>query len=586
MADYVINTNTMGFYKFNSSSPWNTNSIVDNPGITLQGFTRTTDPSSNWGLPTTDIDPNDISIYKPIYKSRPSSLKISESNGISFTVDPRMLTTEFWFYPKRGTNTSNPNAAGYTSLNNFKTKQFSNPFLFTLDTSHLFRDSYYGLENYSYARTYTGANDNTGDTNFYYWFPIFLNLGYCCYQQQFVLECRYGMINSPGYNVSMVQNWREKNNCPPNRWYHIAITQQQFSNNSARICWFINGNKISTFDINIIDYNLSQYKGNGGYKFYYHPNLKMELNEIISIGNRCTWQTHGQYAYQYYGDSIQYINVPNPKPGFQDVIIDNLVVSRDIVYTNDFIPPGFSGIQLLNINDKVYGYDKSSFNFTLMADNWSSRTDEYKRSVVNQVGYCDITIDDIKSVSNPNNDATIEVYKDNSSNTTCELVNNSYEETIIPSTLINLNSFKAPEASVESIKFDYNISDNSYIKVLFTNNLSEYKTFDFINNQWVTTNITNISTDGIPIDQVQNIPKENLEELGINFAIAYFMHLEPYGTDCSITDLNMDISLQYGWKHCNMNTSTYEYPIESRLRIIFSEEGAYKINYLDKKGVV
>ena len=43
----------------------------------------------------------------------------------------------------------------------------------------------------------------------------------------------------------------------------------------------------------------------------------------------------------------------------------------------------------------------------------------------------------------------------------------------------------------------------------------------------------------------------------------------------------MNISLQYGWKHCNINTSTYEYPIESRLRIIFSEEGAYKINYLD-----
>ena len=121
----------------------------------------------------------------------------------------------------------------------------------------------------------------------------------------------------------------------------------------------------------------------------------------------------------------------------------------------------------------------------------------------------------------------------------------------------------------------------SYIKILFTNDLSEYKTFNFINNQWIITNIKDISTDGIPIDQVQNIPKENLEELGINLAIAYFIYLEPYGSDCSINDLNMDISLQYGWKHCNINTSTYEYPIESRLRIIFSEEGAYKINYLD-----
>ena len=70
--------------------------------------------------------------------------------------------------------------------------------------------------------------------------------------------------------------------------------------------------------------------------------------------------------------------------------------------------------------------------------------------------------------------------------------------------------------------------------------------------------------------------------LGDSFAFAYFLHLEPYESNCSINKLDISISLIYGWEHQNQSKANYEYPILSQLRVVFYEDGDFKVNYMDK----
>ena len=96
-------------------------------------------------------------------------------------------------------------------------------------------------------------------------------------------------------------------------------------------------------------------------------------------------------------------------------------------------------------------------------------------------------------------------------------------------------------------------------------------------------NIEDISSQGIPIGKVQDIPEESLVILGDKFALAYFLHLEPYDeNDCSIQKLVIELSIGYGWKHCNQTKANYEYPIINKMKVTFLEDGEFKINYMDK----
>jgi hypothetical protein len=158
-----------------------------------------------------------------------------------------------------------------------------------------------------------------------------------------------------------------------------------------------------------------------------------------------------------------------------------------------------------------------------------------------------------------------------------------YEATIEPKVLLQA----APsESIVKNIKFDHSLSDDSYIKVLFcksiVSGIPQYETYDFTLNQWKTCNISDISILGIDIDKVKDIPEIDLLAIGNEFSFAYFLHLEPYGSSCSIENLNVEISLSYGWQHCNINKATYEYPMLNKLTVKFMEEGDFKVNYMDK----
>ena len=563
MPGYVLNSDTLGFYKFSSNDSWNKNSMI-NSSINIEGFKRIKDSSSNWGV-TQAYTPGFI---KSIHKSRPSAILLKEYTGINVTQNSATsMTTEFWFYAKKGTNNSIPANYNiyYTPL---FTASLSNPFLFALDMYPNYTDPIWPkIEKLYWTVTYSGGhpNDQSSNTNYHYKFPVFINLGYCAVRNIFGFAVINSMLTSSG-GTGLNQQSYTKNYCPPNRWYHIAITQQQTGLYSGTICLFINGIKCCEKTVSSGVGSTSRTKS-GKYRDYLYAQLDMSLANSITIGNRCAYKPYGVYAYN------------SSEQGFQDVIIDDLRITKGILYTGDFTPPGMTGYQLAYVNDDVYGYD-DTYQFVKIASGWDAKTPAQKQSIINTMGMMDIVIDDLKSIPmNPGDDLHMEVYAKDSTQLSCELIDNSYETTVLPSTLL---SNPLPGSEVRGLEFHSSLTEDSYIKVLLTKDLSTYQTYDFTNSQWINCDISDISTQGIPIDQVKDIPKVDMTSLGDSFAFAYFLHLEPYESDCSIDKLDITISLTYGWEHQNQSKANYEYPMLSQLKVVFYEDGDFKVNYMDK----
>jgi len=581
MADYINTTNTIGFYKFSNSTDWAKNSIL-NPSIylPLQGFKRVNTSNNQWGDTVFGINPT---FTKGKYKSRPFAINLTESTGITINninLIANCMTTEFWFYPERGSNLTDPNQYHNVYPNAIYqfTADASNPFLFVLNITQNYSDrNRYYTGDYCYRVDTGGTSSNT---SIHRDIPIYLNLGYCCYKERFEFQAVYqGSDGASSPQVRILT--ATKNYCPSNRWYHVAITQQQLSERTAKICLFINGSKVTEMNI---DSGSTAYSTSKGvkYKYYHYNKLKMGLCDHISIGNRC-YRNNGIYAYQYYGPNNPSSNNNNAMlyPGFQNIIIDDLRISNSIVYTENFTPPGISGYQLVYINGDVYGYD-DTYQFVKIASDWDNKTSIQKQSIINTMGFVDLSIEDIKTIStNPSDNIHIEVYATDSLQKTCEIPESSYETIVKPSELL---PNPLPGSDIKKIDFTYSISTstNSAIKVLLTTDLETYKTYNFELNSWVNTPLEDISSYGIPIDQVKNIPEADVMSLGDNFAFAYFLHLEPYEADCNINKLALDVSLTYAQKHCNQSIANYEYPMFNKLKVIFYEDGEFKVNYMDK----
>ena len=574
MPGYVLNSDTVGYYKF-STDEWTKNSMSDT-SLSFQSRRMDSSGYSN----TTKPGPRE----KTIYKSRGSSLRITETDciwtNLPYTIGGSM-TVDFWFYPKTLGNTTNPSNnvvtgyySGSPSANNIA--HSSNPFLYNYG---IWTDGLKSWDFHSDAGNYKAIIKAL---------PVLVQVSYDTYRNRFGL----GMFSSrnvigsvsstgTGYNTSYLYIEKFQNFCPPNRWYHVAIVHD-----ANTVYLYINGKNISGsasgFSFDDFTSTMSDRSIQNLYRFrsgtisgyvnrnasYYAPGNP--TNHYISIGNRAL-PCCGPYNYSYSGTT---------NPGFQDVIIDDLRITKGVLYSGaTFTPPGMAGYQLAYVNDDVYGYN-DTYQFVKIASGWDAKTPAQKQSIINTMGMMDIVIDDLKSIPmNPGDDLHMEVYAKDSTQLSCELIDNSYETTVLPSSLLDN---PIPGSEVRGLEFHSSLTEDSYIKVLLTKDLSTYQTYDFTNSQWMNCNIADISTQGIPIDQVKDIPKADMTTLGDSFAFAYFLHLEPYESDCSIDKIDITISLTYGWEHQNQSKANYEYPMLSQLRVVFYEDGDFKVNYMDK----
>ena len=598
---------TLSLLKFNDKNQWGRESISNSPFVWENLATKDGGYYGNpYDLTVDHIGDSFTDVSGGLgskYISRTKGKVLKEYSCI-FTRLPNTsyatMTIEFWVY--LGFNsTGTITEYGTTSSTNFMTTYYpTGAALFELGVHNRLPgrrvynagnpDSIYAVSEYHWATI------NTSTKKSWYW-PLLIYLSYSAKEKRFffrapdTVETIYDSSSGPyGVLLTSFTDRATSKIYPPNHWYHIAVTMA-----ASSISLFINGKRIGNPIL------LGGAAGNGtnaGISYSSGRVFKQTSEYHFSIGNRMspayTLSRDEQLAYNntlsknyapfrfWNGQGGTNPNVFDPQYD-QTYYVDDVRISNGIIYNGNFRPPGFPGIQLLNNNDKIYAYDDSTYSFTLITDKWSTRTDAEKKAIVDSIAFIDLSLEDIQSVTNIGDNPTIEVYRDSNEQVTCEMPVNVYETIVEPNTLIPLYS---EEKDINKIEFEHSLSEKSYIKVLITDSIisgaQEYKTYNFTTNDWEACDIADISTNGIDIDSVKDIPSSKLMELGYNIGFAYFLHLEPYKSDCEINKIDIEIKMSNAWKHCNQLKANYEYTMFNRLRVVFYEDGKYKVNYMDK----
>ena len=597
---------TLSLLKFNDKNQWGRESIANSPFVWENLATKDGGYYGNiYDLTVDHIGDSFTDISGGLgskYISRTKG-KILKEYSCIYTKLPNTsyasMTVEFWVY--LGFNPINTTEKGtLLNYNYFMTDYFpTGAGLFELNVHSAINgkrvfnaggaNSIYSVDEYHWM-TY-----NTSTYKQWAW-PLLIYLAYSAVTKKFMYRVpnNIEVVETSGGTKGgrLVQSYKHYETLgvyPPNHWYHIAITMT-----SSSVCLFINGKKAGT-GLSIsnsssgstsgISYqNRLQFMQTSDYHFSIGnrmtPSYTLSRDEQLAFNNTLS-KNYSPFRFWNWNGG----NDPNVfAPQYDQIYyIDDVRISNGVIYTGNFRPPGFPGIQLLNNNDKIYAYDDSTYSFTLITDKWSTRTDAEKKATVDSIAFIDLSLEDIQSVTNIGDNPTIEVYRDSNEEVTCEMPVNMYETIVEPSTLIPLYS---EEKDINKIEFESSLSEDSYIKVLITDSINsgaqEYKTYNFTTNDWEICDITDISTNGIDIDEVKNIPSSKLMELGYNIGFAYFLHLEPYKSDCEINKIDIELTMSNAWKHCNQLKANYEYPMFNRLKVIFYEDGKYKVNYMDK----
>ena len=238
--------------------------------------------------------------------------------------------------------------------------------------------------------------------------------------------------------------------------------------------------------------------------------------------------------------------------------------------------------KIIVCNDTAYGYSSSTNTFTQIISGWSSRTPDQKNTLLNSVSESDITGSDLQSIGATSSTDSIhlEVYDTVHKRYKVNIIPKYIEETIKPKKLIDI-SYLGSDVSVTGISFKNEVADNSYIKILFTTDLINYYKYDSTNKKFVSTDIDLIKTEGNNIGVYLDNSVSSF--LGKKFALAYFIHREPYTSDPNIDNLYVNVDISYTWDHCSSTVVPYEYHTDSLLSLTFTKSGDYKINYQDIK---
>ena len=256
--------------------------------------------------------------------------------------------------------------------------------------------------------------------------------------------------------------------------------------------------------------------------------------------------------------------------------LDNIRITKGILWDTDFVPPGMPGHQIFVHGDNAYGVKNGST--ILVSSNWPSLSNSDKAIKVQDLDYDVLPrVSDLIFKSSDGKTSTIESYQGNTE--TPNLVIKSSErkvETVYQNTLLDLSKFMP----INKIVPDYTITNSSTIRVAITTDLLTYKTYNFNTSSWETIDNGKVVTDGIPINKLGSIPKNNLSELGSKIAFAYSIILDNSETDtCKLNSLSITVTNSDKWVKVKQTDQSYGYLNSKILQITFNKSGNYKVNY-------
>lgn len=324
------------------------------------------------------------------------------------------------------------------------------------------------------------------------------------------------------------------------KWNHCAVT---FDISTRKASFFYNGKKIISEKVNDLgDFLIKDFKNK----------VPLSIKFSAPVKYRDT---------EYYSASCY---------------LDNIRISKGILWDKDFLPPGIFGHQTFVHGDNAYGVKNGST--VLLASNWSSLSNNSKAIKIQDLDY-DILpkVSDIIDKVSDENISKVESYQVDAGTPNLVIKSAGKKvETVYQNTLLDLSKF----VSVDKIVPDYTITDSSTIRVAITTDLLTYKTYNFNTSSWETIDKSKVVSDGIPINKLDSIPKNSLSELGRKIAFSYTIILDNSETDtCQINSISIATSSDEKWVKTKQEDQSYGYLNSKVLQITFSKSGDYKVNY-------
>ena len=157
----------------------------------------------------------------------------------------------------------------------------------------------------------------------------------------------------------------------------------------------------------------------------------------------------------------------------------------------------------------------------------------------------------------------------------------SNDQLVLPLGLINTQSFEG----IDKVSIVSSVSGDGNCKIIVTEDLITYKTYDFESKAWQHINhndVTQVEVSGIDIAQIQNIPRSAWDELNLTEGIgfAYLLAQENTSDICKIDELTLQVDMKGSWDKAIHGTDyKYGYPQNNILRVQLLTNGDYKINY-------
>lgn len=260
--------------------------------------------------------------------------------------------------------------------------------------------------------------------------------------------------------------------------------------------------------------------------------------------------------------------------------LDDIVILREALWTSSFsIPTNYllsTTYKLyLNMSNQVYGVVNGAF--SKLSDNWNTLSDLEKYNIFISTNFNKATAEDLLSMSKFKILSLSIIDTPYQSKITAV----SNDQLVLPLGLINTQSFEG----IDKVSIVSSVSGDGNCKIIVTEDLITYKTYDFESKAWQHINhndVTQVEVSGIDIAQIQNIPRSAWDELNLTEGIgfAYLLAQENTSDICKIDELTLQVDMKGSWDKAIHGTDyKYGYPQNNILRVQLLTNGNYKINY-------
>lgn len=240
----------------------------------------------------------------------------------------------------------------------------------------------------------------------------------------------------------------------------------------------------------------------------------------------------------------------------------------------DNINNGF--YSLYKTGNIVYGVNNGFFE--QISTNWDLLTNEEQENLFKLTNYKNANVSDLANLNN----FKVLKYQNSNTQTGCTVTAVPKDQLILPKGLLNIESFE----SIDKISLASNTTNNGVLKILVTNDLSNYKIYDFVNNIWQNinhTNIVEVLDQGINVSDIQNITHDSWDIITSNksgIGFAYLLTMENTTDVCEVDKISLTVDMKGAWeKSIHGSDYKYGYPSNKTLRVKLLANGDYKINY-------